>query len=175
MDRKLLNFFYFILTVTILIVALKFFNYLPVMLQKDTMRKYHSIENVKSKLNIKEIPIPSYFPESLVWPPSKIFAQNKPFTAVVMEFSNSSKSEVVLVISIALSKNFRADEKIKIVQIRDTVNYLVKNKNVLLEVGVCKNEEPCSRISWNDDKYRITITSKTAPPELLKIAESMIK
>lgn len=174
-NRKFLNFFYFVLTVAILIAALKIFNYLPMMIQKDTMRRYNSIEEVKSKLNIKGIPIPSYFPQSLVWPPSEIFAQNRPFTAVVMEFNNSSKAEVALVISQAPSKNFRADEKIKIVRIKDRVNYPLKGRNVLLEAGVCKNEEPCSRISWDEDKHTITVTAKTSLPELLKIAESMIR
>jgi len=111
MNKKFLNFFYFVLTVAILIAALKIFNYLPMMIQKDTMRRYHSIEDVKSNLNIREILIPYYFPQSLVWPPSEIFAQKKPFTAVVMEFNNSSKAEVALVISHAYSKNFKADEK----------------------------------------------------------------
>lgn len=174
-NRKFLNFFYFVLTVAILIAALKILNYLPMMIQKDIMRRYHSIEEVRSKLNIKEIPIPSYFPQSLVWPPSEIFAQNKPFTAVVMEFNNSSKAEVALVISHASSKNFKADEKIKIIQIKDRVNYPVKGRNVLLETGVCKDEEPCSRIAWDEGQYRITVTAKSSPPELLKIAESMIR
>jgi hypothetical protein len=40
---------------------------------------------------------------------------------------------------------------------------------------VCKDEEPCSRIAWDDGRYRITVTAKTSPPELLKIAESMIR
>ena len=66
-------------------------------------------------------------------------------------------------------------KKIKIIQIKDKVNYPVKGRNVLLETGVCKDEEPCSRISWDEDKYRITVTAKTSPPELLKIAESMIR
>lgn len=92
-----------------------------------------------------------------------------------MEFNNSSKAEVALVISHASSKNFKADEKIRIVRIKDKVNYPVKGRNVLLEAGMCKDEEPCSRIAWDDGKYRITVTAKTSPSELLKIADSMIR
>lgn len=158
-----------------LIVALKIANYIPAAIQKDTMRRYNSIEDVKSLLGIREIPIPYYFPQSLVWPPSEIFAQNKPFTAVVMEFNNASKAEVALVISYASFKDFKADEKIRMIRIKDTVDYPIKGRSVFLEAGVCKGEEPCSRIAWDEGKYRITVTAKSSPPELLKIAESMIR
>lgn len=175
MNKKFLSFFYFALTVVILIAALKIFNYLPMMIQKDTMRRYHSIEDVKSKLNIKEIPVPSYFPQSLVWPPSEIFAQNKPFTAVVIEFTHARIGDIALIITQADSKDFKADEKIKIVQIKEKISYPLKGRTVVLEAGMCKNEEPCSRIAWDDGRYRITVTAKTSPPELLKISESMIR
>jgi hypothetical protein len=175
MNKKFLSFFYFALTVVILIAALKIFNYLPMMIQKDTMRRYHSIEDVKSKLNIKGIPVPSYFPQSLVWPPSEIFAQNKPFTAVVIEFRHARTGDIALIISQADSKDFKADEKIKIVQIKEKISYPLKGRTVVLEAGMCKNEEPCSRIAWDDGRYRITVTAKTSPPELLKISESMIR
>lgn len=175
MNKKFLSFFYFALTVVILIAALKIFNYLPMMIQKDTMRRYHSIEDVKSKLNIKEIPVPSYFPQSLVWPPSEIFAQNKPFTAVVIEFRHARTGDIALIITQADSKDFKADEKIKIVQIKEKISYPLKGRTVALEAGMCKNEEPCSRIAWDDGRYRITVTAKTSPPELLKISESMIR
>ena len=46
MAKKVLSFVYFAITVAILIAALKIANYLPMALQKDTMRKYNSIEEV---------------------------------------------------------------------------------------------------------------------------------
>ncbi len=175
MSRKFLNFFYFVLTVAMLIATLKIFNYIPIMLQKDTMRRYHSIEDVKSNLNIREILIPSYFPQDFIWPPSKILAQKKPFASVVMEFRHARSGNIALIISQADSKDFKADEKIKIVQIKEKISYPLKGRTVELEVGMCKDEEPCSRIAWDEGKRRITITTKTSSPELLKIAESMIR
>lgn len=175
MNKKFLSFFYFALTVVILIAALKIAGYIPTALQKDTMRRYHSIEDVKSNLNIREILVPYYFPQRFVWPPSEIFAQNKPFTAVVMEFRHARSGDIALIISQADSKNFKADEKIKMLQIKEKISYPLKGRTVVLEAGMCKNEEPCSRIAWDEGKYRIIVTAKTNPPELLKIAESMIR
>jgi hypothetical protein len=175
MNKKILNLFYFALTVVILIAVLKIANYFPMAIQKDTMRRYRSIEEVKSNLNIREILIPSYFPQNFVWPPSEIFAQKKPFTAVVMEFKHAQNRDVALIISQADSTSFEPDKKIRIIQVKEKVSYPLKDRNIVLEAGMCKNEEPCSRIAWDEGRHRITVTAKASPPELLKIAESMIK
>lgn len=174
MNRKFLSFFYFMATVVMLIIVLKIANWLPLVIQKDSMRKYHNIEDVKSKLNMKDIFVPSYFPHNFAWPPAEILAQNKPFKAVVMEIKHSLKGDVAIIISQAESKAFNADEKIRILQVKERVNYSLKERNVLLETGACKNNEPCSRITWNEGQYRISITATLLPPELVKIAESMI-
>lgn len=156
------------------IVVLKIANWLPMAIQKDTMRRYHSIEDVRSKLNIKDIFVPSYFPQNFAWPPAEILAQNKPFTAIIMEIKHALKGDVALIISQAESTTFRPDEKIKMLQLKERVSYPLKGRNVVLETGVCKNDEPCSRIAWDEGRYRIGITARLLPPDLVKIAESMI-
>jgi hypothetical protein len=174
MAKKILSFVYFAITIAILIAALKIVNYLPMALQKDTMRKYNSIEEVKSKLNIRDIYIPSYFPQNLAWPPSTILAQDKPFIAIILEFNHTEKGDIALIISQSVSTNFTPDEKIKILQVNEKVSYPFKGRDMTLEAGVCKEEEPCSRIIWDEGKYRINVTAKSTPPDLMKIAESMI-
>ena len=156
------------------ILVLKVANWLPTAIQKDTMRRYQNIEDVKSKLGIKDIFVPSYFPQNFAWPPSEILAQNKPFAAVIMEIKHDRRGDVALIISQAESADFRPDEKIKIVQVRERVSYALKGRQVVLESGVCKNDEPCSRLAWDEGSYRIHITARSLPPELVKIAESMI-
>ena len=44
----------------------------------------------------------------------------------------------------------------------------------LLDVGTCKNDEPCSRISWTENDFTFTLTMKSPPFDLIKIAESML-
>ena len=175
MYKKFLGLFYFAVTIAILIVVLKVTNWLPTVLQEGAMREYSSIEESKSGLNIRDINVPSYFPQSFKWPPSKILAQSRPFIAIVMEFKNGETGDIALVISQAADKSFVPDKKITIVQIKERVNYPLKGRSVLLEVGVCKKDVPCSRISWDEGKYRITIEMKSAPFELIKIADSMLR
>ncbi|HAM51943.1 MAG TPA: hypothetical protein DCP92_15115 [Nitrospiraceae bacterium] len=157
-----------------MIIVLKSLNWLPLVLEQDTMRRYDSIEEVKAKLNMKDLYVPSYFPQSITWPPSEILAQTKPYPAVLMAFNQTGKRGVALVISQAASSAFSGNEFIKFVQITEKVPYRLKAREALLEVGTCKNDEPCSRLSWTEGNYRIALAMKSPPFELIRIAESML-
>lgn len=174
MSRRIRSFLYFIITVAILVVTLKLINYLPTVIQAGAIRRYHSIEEVKSRLNIKDVYVPTYFPQGLEWPPSELLAQNKPFPAVVMAFKNAEKEEIAMVISQSASGNFKPDEKIRLQRMKERVSYPFKGRNVTLEAWVCEDEVPCSRITWVEGIYTITVTAKSEPPSLMKIVESMI-
>ncbi len=174
MSKRIRGFFYFAIAIVILVATLKFMNYLPMLIQPDTMRRYRSIEEVKSALNIRDLYVPSCFPQGLIWPPSGILAQNKPFTAVILEFKNTERKDIALIISQSASATFRPDEKIRMQRIKEKVGYPLKGRDMILEAGVCASEEPCSRITWSEGRYTIIVTAKSEPPALMKIAESMI-
>jgi hypothetical protein len=129
---------------------------------------------VRAKLNIKALYVPSYFPQSITWPPSEILAQARPYPAVLMVFNQAEKRDVALVVSQAATGAFPGNEFIRFVKITEKVPYHFKDREALLEVGACKNEEPCSRLSWTEGNYRITLTMKSPPFELIRIAESML-
>lgn len=171
---KVQGFAYFVLSVIAIVVVLKTLNWLPMVLQEGTLRPYGSIEEVKSKLNIKDMYVPSYFPQSISWPPSKILAQTKPSVATLLIFDRPGKVGPALVISQSVSERFSPDMLIKIVQIKERVPYQLDGKKALLEVGFCEKDEPCSRITWVEGIYTITITMKSLPIDLVQIAKSMV-
>lgn len=173
MHKKLFGFFSFAIMVAVLIAVLKIFNWLPFAVQGDSMRKYGSIEEIRSKLKIRELYVPSYFPQNFSWPPSEIFAQSRPFAAVIMEFRHKEKGDVSLIITQAASSGFTPAGKIKIIQIKESLPYKLKDRNALLEVGTCKNSEPCSAISWQEGRYHMNITARYTPMEVVRMAESM--
>ncbi|MCL5023212.1 MAG: hypothetical protein M1497_07575 [Nitrospirae bacterium] len=175
MRKNVRGFLYFAVTIAILVGVLRVTNWLPEVLQGGMMKSYGSIEDVKSDLGVRDIYVPSYFPQNLAWPPSRILAQSRPFLAVVMEFTQGKTGDVALVISQAADKRFAPDGTIAILQIKDQVNYTLKGRTALLEVGTCGNEIPCSRISWDEANYRISLTIKAPPFELVKIADSMLR
>jgi hypothetical protein len=174
MRTKLLSFLLFGMTVAALIVALKFVNWVPAAVQGGFLRRYDSVEDVRSKLKIKTVYTPSYYPQSFKWPPSQIAAQTRPYPAVVMEFTQKEKSDVCLVISQTALPHSALGDKIEILHVKETVRYSLKKRDAVLEVGVCKNDEPCSRITWDEGDYRISVVMKSTPADLIKIAESMI-
>jgi hypothetical protein len=102
-------------------------------------------------------------------------AQTKPFAAVVMEFNNPGTSDAALIISQAADRRFTPDKKIVLAQIKETVPYSLKGREATLEVGICKTAETCSRISWDEGKFRVIVIVKSTPFDLIRIAESMLR
>ncbi len=175
MRENILRFLAFSAGVGILIFGLKFFNWLPLMVQTDSMRGYPDLEEVRGSLRFETILVPSYFPQHLSWPPSRILAQGKPYPAVVMEFEKMVSKDIMLVISQSTSEDFVPGEKIRFLQVKESVAYSLKGREAFLRVGVCQRDEACSGISWKEGEYRIHVLAMSTPFELIKIAESMLR
>ncbi len=175
MNKKLTGFLTFALMIVLLIAALKVMNWLPLAMQKETIRQYASVEEVRAALGMKEIYVPSYFPQQIIWPPATILAQGRPFSAIVMEFTRADKRNIALVISQSEGGALNVENPIKITNVTEKARYAIKGRDAALTVGTCGNDEPCSGITWNEGKYTMTVLMKSAPFELTKIAESMIR
>ncbi|HZW36744.1 MAG: hypothetical protein ACM319_02465 [Deltaproteobacteria bacterium] len=175
MQRKFSNYLLFAAAVVLLAGGLKLAGWLPMLTQRDLMRKYASVEDVRAELSIREIHVPSYFPQNLSWPPSTVLAQGKPFPALIMEFEQAGGKSAGLVISQSRSASFRTDGRIRIAQLKEKVDYPLKGRVATLEVGTCGNGEPCSRVSWTEGNTYITVSARSTPLELIKVAESMLR
>lgn len=175
MKKHLFRLLAFSGTVVLLVLVLKGLNRLPLVVQDDFMRRYSDLDEIRGTLQMPSILVPSFFPQNLSWPPSTILAQGNPFPAVIMEFEKTGGKETVLLISQSTSEEFLPDDKIRIVEVKESVAYPLKGRNALLTVGMCRNEEPCCGISWKEKEYRIHVLSRSTPFELIKIAESMLR
>ena len=162
----------------ILVIALKALNWIPLIAQKDLMRRYGDFEEMRMSLGIREVFVPSYFPEDFRWPPSGILAQGKPYPAVIMEFERSGEGktrEVGMMIYQAAGDDFSPGGPLKISRIREQATYSLKGRSAILEVGSGVKGEPCSRISWREKDVRITVLALLTPFELMKVAERMLR
>jgi len=174
MRERILGFVMFVIAVAALIGTLKLLNWTPDILQQGLPGTYGSIDEVKSKLHIRDIYIPSYYPQGLEWPPARITAQSKPYIMILMEFKRKEDNNVSLAISQTALPNPAPNAIIEIIRTNERVNFPFKGRNALLEVGLCKDNEQCCRISWNELSYRIVVAMVAPPAEIVKIAESMV-
>ncbi len=173
MNKTLPRSLTFTFMIVLLILALKVMNWLPLAMQQDAVRRYKTLEEVRAALNMKDIYVPSYFPQQISWPPSTILAQSKPFSAIVLGFTRADRRNTALVISQSEGKALNVENPIKIIVVTEKVQYTIKGRDAVLTVGSCDNDEPCSGITWIEGKYTMTVLMKAAPFELMKIVESM--
>ena len=162
----------------ILVIALKALNWFPLIAQKDLMRRYGDFEEMRTALGIRQVFVPSYFPEDFRWPPTGILAQGKPYPAVIMEFERSGEGkarEVGMMIYQAAEDGFSPGGTLVVSRIRERAAYSLRGRPAILEVGTGVKGEPCSRISWREKEVRITVLARLTPFELMKVAESMLR
>jgi hypothetical protein len=174
MRKRLLGLVIFIVAVAALIGSLRVLNWTPGILQEGLPSVYSSIDEVRSRLHIRNIYIPSYYPQGLHWPPGRIVAQSKPYSMVLMEFTRQEDGGVLLAISQTSLPYPPPQVAIKMLQTNERVNLPLKGRIALLEVGQCRNNEQCCRISWNESPYHIEVNMVAPPSEIVKIAESMV-
>jgi hypothetical protein len=172
--RQALHILLFVVTLAVMVGLLKVLNWAPGALEPGLMTRYPSIEAAVSRLGIRKIYVPAYFPESLAWPPAEILAQSKPYQAVVMEFVRARDRQAVLVMSQAANPHFEPDVAIRFHTISETVPLDLGGRKARLEAGMCEDRSACSRIQWDEGKIRIVLTMKAPSVELIRIAQSML-
>jgi len=174
-ERKLIGLVMFAAMAAVLVLVLKALHWLPTALDKGAVREYRSIEEVSRSLGIKDIYVPVYFPQSYRWPPSRIIAQGTPFVSVVMEFEDVRRGGTGLVIRQSESEAFPKEDRIGILNVRERVSYVLNGRSAVLEVGFCEHNVPCSRIFWKEGSYAVSVAAKSAPFDLLRLADSMAR
>ena len=175
MFKPVLRYFAFAVSIALLLVVLKAVNWVPGVVEEGLLKPYASLDEVKQKLHVREVYVPSYFPQRLRWPPARILAQSKPHVAVAMEFVDREKGDVALMISQSTSADLVPDRKLEIREIRQTLPYRLQGRDAVLQVGTCNDGDTCSRISWGEGTYRMLVAMRSVPSDLLLIVHSMIE
>jgi hypothetical protein len=163
-----------LLTIAVIIGVLKILDWVPEAFQEGFGKEYSTVQEARSKLNFEKIYVPSYFPQSLRWPPSRIMAQKRPFSAIVMEFRRVGDGAVALVIVQSDSSHDVKHQAIRIRQIRKRIPYTLGGRDAVLETGRCNDREPCGLIAWTEGDQKVMVVARSDSSELLKIAKSML-
>lgn len=162
----------FVLFVSIFTAALVILDRIPRVVDKKALRQYPSIEKIKAAPGFEALKVPSYFPESVTWPPAQIIGMSRPFMAALMVF-DGKPGKKTLVISQSTSSKFDAHGALELMELRQSVEVDLLGRSAVLETGLCYGESQCSRISWKDDGLYISALMRAPSVSLLRIARSM--
>lgn len=172
--RRTLSSILFLAMVGALLLLIKALNWLPTVLQKESLRSYRTVESIQAELRLPHVYVPTYFPQTISWPPEHLFAQAKPFPGVLMTFTRNQPPNEVLTITQSLSGSFSRMIPCPLERVSSEVRFDFHGREAFLEVGFCSDQEPCSRINWQERETYITLFMRAAPFELIRIAESML-
>lgn len=159
----------------LLVLALSLLNWVPSAVQRGTLAKYPDIGALKAGLGLKRVMVPSYFPQSITWPPSMVLGQSVPFEAVVLEFMGPIADGPALTVSQARRKGFRPDGRIRIASVMESVPYELDGRRATLRSGQCAGGGRCSVLNWTEaDGLAVEIRLRDGPLEAVKIAHSLV-
>jgi hypothetical protein len=175
MKKAVTGFFAFLVLVALVVALLRLINWLPVLLHEESLRRYESLEAVRTSLHLEDLHVPSYFPESFRWPPARILAQGEPFVAVAMEFAEADTGKIGLLLTQVAEGGHPLDvEAIRLQRVREEVPYDLKGRRATLRVGDCASGGTCSSLSWKEGGYTLRLVMAGPPFELIRMASSMV-
>lgn len=164
----------FAVMVAIVLGALRLLSWIPEAVRDGTLQRFDTIEEAKAHLKIRRLYLPAFYPQNVRWPPLLIGGQTAPYPAMITEFSAKDRDGVFLVITQTTRPHQPLRERITLASLREQVRYPFKGRIALLEVGTCAGGDACSRFSWTEGAFDISLTMKSSPMELVAMAESMI-
>ena len=165
-----------LLAIVVVVVTLVALNWLPSLAQKDFARQYSSIDEARRSTGLTTVPIPSYFPEGISWPPSFIVAQKRPYQAIAMEFRENASNKTSLILIQSASPEAETQfQRIRFLEIKEETKYRLKGMPAILRIGRCDNGMSCGRLAWQQDGIYHFVLYVSSPFELIKVAESMLR
>ena len=168
-----MKYFYLFLSIGSLLCFLILLNVLPLYINKNLLREYKNINELKNSLKIQNLPLPSYLPDSINWPPSKILGQSTPYLAIVLVLNSNIKNEPILYVGISESKIFKYPDIICSCNNSKSFTTNINGHPAKLKAGFCDEIINCSEIIIDNGKYQIVLKSKMQLPILLRISESI--
>ncbi|MBI4823726.1 MAG: hypothetical protein HY805_05795 [Nitrospirae bacterium] len=166
----------FLINLSILVLALRLLSWVPLAIEENSVRRWTSKEAVMEEMKLRKLFMPSYFPQYLRWPPSEILAGKTPSPSVLMHFSHNETKEIVLAISQRALEGRELKSRIEPSVIKKEEIVMLKGRQAKLLQGLCPDSrKPCSKLTWQEGQYILTVTSRDSIAETIKIAESMLQ
>ena len=147
-------------------------NAVPLLLKQEGFRSLKNIGETQAYLGTR-LSLPRYFSPGLVWPPSAILAQRKPFPAYVVRFKKRGEDGVSLVLSMSPVRHPLSGFHIEPAMGLRRMRVKLTDQSAELVIGRLRSGERCCLLSWVQAAKRWTLSGVLPPSEILKMAESM--
>jgi len=170
--RFVIRTFTFLVMAGILAIALHALNWVPELFRPGLAKAYPDVETAGRVLGIKNVPVPSYFPENISWPPSTVVAQNYPYPAILLQFNSEETSEQIMVIT-RTTGGKRPLLKTSVEDIVEQSRADLNGQEATLVTGTCEEDRPCSLITWQAEGQQTSVLLYERPFELIRIAQSI--
>ncbi len=161
--------FLFLLTVLAITALLMVFNWLPQAMGGRGTVVHMNFESLPRKLAYR----PSYFPESLQWPPAEILTRDKG-ASLLMHFNSRHDGRVELSVAQAANPEDLIPSRIEPYQIITQKRIPFHGQEALLITATCRDGSPCNRISWQEGETSVALSFRGPEQDLLRIAQSVI-
>lgn len=171
--RRLRSMLLMLLTVGVLAGALTLLNVLPVAVSDAPVRAYPDLDAARHALGWRRVLLPAYLPASIAWPPSEVLAGTEPVPMLVVLFRRQGSDQVVL--SFAQVQATREVVAPRVVPSDDVVETRrdVGGREATLWEGRCPEGGSCSKISWQDGEFHLSIGLRDDANELVRMAHSV--
>jgi hypothetical protein len=166
--RGFLGFSFFFL---VFVGTLWVLNLVPAFLELEGFRPFRNVHEAQAFLG-ESLLLPRYFPSELLWPPSEILVQRKPFRAYIVCFRKKRGDEKSLIFY-RVPMGYPVPELHTMhVSVIGRVKTRIGHQEVDLVIGTAEGKNTCE-LSWVNLGMRWTLSGFLPPAELIKMAESV--
>lgn len=157
-------------------ISLYLLKKVPSYLKESGEKFYSTVEEAEYSLGL-EIPLPSYFPDYLIWPPSEIkVVRNSNITISIAFLSRSSSGPTLLINQIVQDMHANEDATPGVMipekPFKET-RVSVNGAEASLIVGVREDGKYWKQLSWQAVDRMMVLRGSIAIEDLMKIARSI--
>jgi len=146
----------FSIAVLVLVGGLKVLNWIPTALNGPGTISYSNLESLPASLRAAGVYRPTYFPESLEWPPAEILTREHGHS-LLMHFRNRKTERIELAISQSGDGAAPLPTRIDPTTILSERPLDLNNRPARLVRAICADQKPCNKLMWDEGAMKLFV------------------
>jgi len=136
------------------------------------VERFHSVEEVERRLR-ERLLLPSYFPDTLRWPPAEIRVHAGPLPSVALTFAGSERDARLVVFQSFGALGIPPPQLLPAGRVLQTVTVPLHGTQAALSRVLDGDGRLWHELGWSTGERRIVLRSRGPVDELLRMAESV--